>query len=273
MKYFTSSHRPFPSGILFTSTTCRQMYFLLLPRLQKLGLDDIEVGLTALQWAAQNGHETLANQAILGGAKIHEPSSKLRGRTPLHLAVLGSHIGVIRILAKHGAALSTKLDSSSTALHLAAKNGKAKSIAVLLELGADMMCTNNLGDTPAHSAAAYGYIGCMKAILDAGFDPNTRGQKGRTIMHTAAIHSIAMLEFLLANNRDLLHIDAQDDEVVLHTSMLEPSGDLCSRIRANSAPCSSLFERARAVLACSSTLEHNRATHHFHPYPLLKRPL
>ena len=148
----------------------------------------------------------------MGGAKIHEPSSKLRGRTPLHLAVLGSHIGVIRILAKHGAALSTKLDSSSTALHLAAKNGKAKSIAVLLELGADMMCTNNLGDTPAHSAAAYGYIGCMKAFLDAGFDPNTRGQKGRTIMHTAAIHSIAMLEFLLANNRNCSHIDAQDDE-------------------------------------------------------------
>ena len=42
--------------------------------------------------------------------------------------------------------------------------------------------------------------------------------------------------------------------IVLHTSMLEPSGDLCSRTRANSAPCSSLLERTRAALACSSGL-------------------
>ena len=43
-------------------------------------------------------------------------------------------------------------------------------------------------------------------------------------------------------------------QIVLHTSMLEPSGDLCSRTRANPAPCSSLLERARAALACSSGL-------------------
>ena len=152
------------------------------------------------------------NQVILGGAKIHEPSSKLWGRTPGHLVVLGRHIGVIRTLAQHGAALSTKHDSSSTALHRAAEKGKTESIAVLLELGADLMCTNNFGGTPAHSAAACGYIGCMKAFMDAGFDPNARGHKGRTIIHTAAIHSIAMLEILLANNRNLNHINAQDDD-------------------------------------------------------------
>ena len=38
-------------------------------------------------------------------------------------------------------------------------------------------------------------------------------------------------------------------QIVLHTSMLEPSGKLCSRTRANSAPCSSglgMFEYPRA---------------------------
>ena len=51
--------------VLHFLSTCRQLYFLLLPHLEKLGLKDIEVGLTALQWAAQNGHETLANHALM----------------------------------------------------------------------------------------------------------------------------------------------------------------------------------------------------------------
>ena len=56
--------------------------------------------------------------------------------------------------------------------------------------------------------------------------------------------------------------------IVLHTSMLEPSGDLCSRTQAISAPCSSPLERTRADPSGLGMLKNHRAPHHFCAYPL-----
>ena len=50
----------------------------------------------------------------------------------------------------------------------------------------------------------------------------------------------------MAANKKINQLTCSLNEIVLHMSMLEPSGDLCLRTRANSAPCSRILKFAQA---------------------------
>lgn len=100
--------------------TFRWLPPLFMPRLHQLCLEDIG-GLTALQWASERSHASLAkwqywevrNRQAAGaaGSRVHQ--------TPLHLAASKNDCDFIRILLKHGARIAAHDDNKLTPLHLA----------------------------------------------------------------------------------------------------------------------------------------------------------
>ena len=152
-----------------TRKTCHHLSRLLAQPHYKLGLKQDFGELTALQWAAERGHASLAEQAILSGAKIDEPNEKRSGRTSLHSAAKSNHPDVIRILLKHGARISVHDSDRETPLHYAAICKGAEGAMVLLGEGADMMCKDKFGNSPAFLAARKGGVPCMEAFIAAGF--------------------------------------------------------------------------------------------------------
>ncbi|KAI1754123.1 ankyrin repeat protein [Xylaria castorea] len=55
------------------------------------------------------------------------------GRTPLHLAVIGSSPAIVKCLVDHGARLVARIADGRTALHLAAARGNVEMVKILLE--------------------------------------------------------------------------------------------------------------------------------------------
>lgn len=193
-------------------STCHQLWSLLTPYFHELGVQDVG-NLTALQWAAQCGHYSLAEIAIKRGADIEKPSQGQSGQTPLHLAAMNNHPAIIRLLVRNHANISAQDTNHFTPLHYAAmcKPG-AETIKLLLELGADMMCGNEFVDSPPFLAAECGSVACMKVFVDAGFDLTTIGLQGQTILHHAFSGNgrKGMVRYLLRREEAKLLVNVRD---------------------------------------------------------------
>ena len=187
--------------------TCPKLTFILTPHFENQ-LAQFPDGLTPLQWAAEHGHASLAELAILKGAEIDELG--YMSRTPLHWAAHYNHPAVIRILLKHGASIDRRDEKYKTPLHLAASQGAVEGTRALLEPGA------GIGDgtiPPARSAAGSGNVDCMKAFIDAGFNPNTRDLSNRTSLHHVLCglgKNPEVLEYLPTQESAKMAVNAQD---------------------------------------------------------------
>ena len=77
------------------------------------------------------------------------------GWTPIHVATLGKHKGVVRALAALGADPKAREgDTGGTLLHIAARAACPEMVSMLVnELGADVDARAFAGRTPLHVAA------------------------------------------------------------------------------------------------------------------------
>ena len=196
--------------------TCRGMSHLLTPRLHELGLRD-RGELTALQWAAKYGYESLVELAISNGAKVYERTKCKRRFTPLHLAAMSEkhNPNIIETLVKHGAPIDTIDSKLRTPLRLATCYGREQAVEVLLRLGAGTKEDNWHGPkTVAHIAALRNDVGCTRAFVVAGFDLRARGYKGKTILHEALSCTetkLAAARYILGLEGARLIVNAEDD--------------------------------------------------------------
>ncbi|XP_059173558.1 transient receptor potential cation channel subfamily A member 1-like [Physella acuta] len=87
-------------------------------------------GMTALHYAAQEGHLRILNFLIQNGVLVTKDN---KDNTPLHLAAMKGHRSCVsRILAVHGYLLDSANNEGNTALHLAASMNHATVVDVLL---------------------------------------------------------------------------------------------------------------------------------------------
>ena len=195
---------------------CRKLTSFLTPRLYKLGVQDVgEV--TALQWAAERGHASLAERAILAGAEIDKPDPQQSDRTPLHSAAKNNHRDVIRILVKNKASISARDSTRKTPLHYAAMCKGAEATIELLNAGADMLCEDVRMNTPPFLAARRGVVASMRVFVDAGFDLTTQGREGRTVLHKA-LGRKWMMGYLLGRTeaKMVVNVHTSDGSTPLH---------------------------------------------------------
>ncbi len=137
------------------------------------------------------------------------------GFTPLMIASMVGHSGVVRILLNKGANVSTAGVGRVTALHLSAQEGTLAVCKMLMNAGADLEAANSVGVTPLHLAASGGKVGIMSALIEAGSNPNSRCLDGATPLFAAAQEGhMDALKMLLRAKGDPLLTRTEASEVL-----------------------------------------------------------
>lgn len=113
-------------------------------------------GFTPLGLASFFGHPEAARLLLAKGA---DPNLAARNSTrvaPLHSAVAGGNVEIVRELLAHGADVNARQDLGFTPLHGAAVEGNPEMIGLLLAHGADRTMRDAGGKTPADLARERG---------------------------------------------------------------------------------------------------------------------
>ncbi len=122
-------------------------------------------GMTALHWAAENGHAEVV-QALLATPGILVNTQAHDGNTALHEASYEDHLPVIQaLLAAPGIEVNTPDPFGMTALHWAAENGHLSVVQALLTAhGIQVNTRDNRGNTARAIAVQNGHVEIVTAI-------------------------------------------------------------------------------------------------------------
>ena len=102
-------------------------------------------GMTALVWAAINGHREIVDFLLTHGADKETPNTV--GSTPLRLAVLYNQPEIVTTLLNYGANIESRNDDGNTPLIRAAELGHLKVSDILLNHGAHIYAKDPAGRT------------------------------------------------------------------------------------------------------------------------------
>lgn len=120
-------------------------------------------GWTLLHLAAFFGHLDLATALLDRGASTAAMSRNAMANQPLHSAVAGRRLDLVKLLLKRGADVNGSAQGL-TPLHLAAHAGHEPLTAMLLAFGADTRAKDASGNTPLQMAAEHGH-GAVAELL------------------------------------------------------------------------------------------------------------
>ena len=191
-------------------------------------------GRTPLHTAAANGYSFIVYFLVVHkGANVDASSSTLR--TPLHEAVRGNHMAVVKLLLKLGASVHKREMEGWTPLHEAVLNSRGKVVQMLLDAGADVDTRTNdvLGSpnldgyevqhgyyTPLHLAARDGTLSVFERLLAKGADISATDFNGRTAIHKAAMGGRASVIEKILDIGDDIDVKGQvDGETALHKAI------------------------------------------------------
>ena len=140
--------------------------------------------LSALYYAAKQGHAQCLTLLLGAGAAVDQPTNK--NATPLYFAAEQGHEQCLTQLLGAGAKVDYPNQSGFAPLHIAAKNGQQQCLKLLLSAGAKVDKPTKRGATPLHIAALYGHEQCVTQLLGAAAKVDQPNQSGFTSLHIAA---------------------------------------------------------------------------------------
>ena len=143
---------------------------------------------TPLQIAARKGYVDIARILIHGGADVDAMSGKSAGLTPLHLAVIRGHNGIVDLLLLHGAKRECKGGyRQETPLLLAAYLGRIDIVRSLLEAGSNVHASIEVVRETGLMRALHSpnAPAILKLLLGASAAVNARDAQGQTALHYA----------------------------------------------------------------------------------------
>jgi ankyrin repeat protein len=155
------------------------------------GAEGLQEKFGALHWALYSGHEELVAFLLRTGIKLSKMSTIVAKWTPLMVACICDHVGVVKVLAQHmgGHALEETDEEGRTVLHLAAALGRPEVAVILLSQGAKANSTSNDHRTPLMLACTEGHLGVLRAFVQhrGACGLHDTDERGLTALHLAAI--------------------------------------------------------------------------------------
>ncbi|KAJ9620580.1 palmitoyltransferase akr1 [Taxawa tesnikishii (nom. ined.)] len=146
-----------------------------------------EQGITALHWAAINGHYALCHFLIQAGANVNAKGGDAEA-TPILWASKKCNLDIVNLLLHNGADPLIADDQGYNLLHCATLDGNVFQLVLLLheaEIPVDV--PDSQGHTSLMWAAYKGYPACVDVLLRWGADVHARDQQGFTALHWALV--------------------------------------------------------------------------------------
>ncbi|RYP17992.1 hypothetical protein DL765_004211 [Monosporascus sp. GIB2] len=170
----------------------------------------------ALRAAARRGDVCLVNTLLVGRPEIDARSE--RGMTALHFAAFNGHVDVVVTLLEKGAKVDAKTDGDidipfktfgvkkfltmvgPEAIHLAIAGRNMPAISALLEHQANIDAVDQDSKTPLLCAVHLGLDGLVSFLLDSGAGMELKDGYGRTALSLAATNGYEAIVKLLVEN-------------------------------------------------------------------------
>lgn len=196
--------------------TCRRFYPQFNTLLYELNVRNSRA--CALEWAAKNGFETSARNALEAGASPN--ASVFEEWLPMALACIHGHDTVVRLLINHGVDPSSteswlrepeyepQSDDEGCPLILAAGRGHESVVRLLISHGVHpdirSLRVDDLDLSGLAIAARNGHLPIVKLLINLGCDPSIRGWFGPSILADAAYGGhYEVVHFLLETNPEI----------------------------------------------------------------------
>ncbi|CAL5406485.1 unnamed protein product [Camellia sinensis] len=146
-------------------------------------------GKSALCLAAEAGYVELVTHILCDTVGIGNTDERIKGKSPIHAAILTTNRGVLDALLKWEPRLIRLVDEEgSTPLHLAAYLGYLEEVQYLLGRESSLaVARDNNGLFPIHLASIKGHVDVVRALLQCW--PDSRellNCHGQNILHVAA---------------------------------------------------------------------------------------
>lgn len=167
-------------------------------------------GTAPFHLAAQFGQLEEVRFLLKKGALVETRHNS--GATALLLAVLNSHLPVVKLLIEeHQACVNTTNNNLNTPLIAASCNSDYAMVEFLLEHKAQVDLRNDLGATALFYAAQAGNFRIVQRFLERGADSCIQTNNGQTALMAACQEgSYQITQLLLNQNPDIVHV--QDDD-------------------------------------------------------------
>ncbi|XP_052792438.1 NF-kappa-B inhibitor cactus-like [Mya arenaria] len=173
-------------------------------------------------------------------------------QSPLHLAVITSHIGAARMLVCAGASWTVHDVNGNTPLHIACRDGHLEMAKTLLQpvniketmvhfqnkrIPQELSVRNYDGLTCAHLAANRGHVALVQLLVIRGAEVNVgEGKTGRTCLHNACIiGDVAMVRALLQIKTCDINARAYDGRTPFDLARARGHEDVCMLLAAQGA--------------------------------------
>lgn len=168
-------------------------------------------GRTALHMAALGGHVAVIRLLADSNAPLDAPEVTQQRWTPLHLASERNDEGCVRALLLYGAHPNALGGRGETPLHRALIRGHLKTVQALVEGGASLSCQSELQGSALHIASYYGHLNVIMYLLEQGADPRQPDWSGARPDRYAAYKHPECADLLAAA---AAYADLQDCETI-----------------------------------------------------------
>ncbi|OQO05378.1 hypothetical protein B0A48_09146 [Cryoendolithus antarcticus] len=169
-------------------------------------------GITALHWAAINGHHALCHFLLQSGAEVNAKGGDAEA-TPVLWASKRCHLQVLQLLLANGADPLARDDQGYNLLHSATLDGNILQLTLLLhqpDLPVDVPDTQ--GHTSLMWAAYKGYPSCIDLLLRWGANMYAVDDMGFTALHWALVKgNYACIQELVQYGSDRFAVSKAQD--------------------------------------------------------------